>query len=122
MSFRYIQNGNPTQAFATVDLNDGVVTGDWVNVALYPHFALLLTHADVAAVVTYTIDGSAPSSTAAFTIDDAEVVVPFLYFLQDTDIAGTVELCSKGDLVGDFPGGDFSRCREAQFVAVAVFP
>ena len=56
MSFRFIQNSNPTQAFATVDLNDGVVTGDWVNMALYNHVALMLTHADVAAVVTYTIE------------------------------------------------------------------
>jgi len=45
-----------------------------------------------AGVVTYQIDGAAPTTTAAFTFDDAEVLVPFLYFLQDTDIAGTVEL------------------------------
>ena len=45
-----------------------------------------------AGVVTYTIGGSAPTSTAAFTFDDAEVVIPFAYFLEDTDIAGAVEL------------------------------
>lgn len=60
-AFRYIQNSNPTQAFPTVDLNDGAITGDWVNVALYPHFALLLTHADVAAVVTYTFQQASDS-------------------------------------------------------------
>lgn len=43
-------------------------------------------------VVTYLIDGVAPTVTAAFTFDDAEVVVPFLYFLHDADVAGAVEL------------------------------
>lgn len=45
-----------------------------------------------AGVVTYQIDDAAPTVVAAFTFDTAEVVVPYLYFLQDTDIAGKVEL------------------------------
>lgn len=45
-----------------------------------------------AGVVTYLIDGVAPTTTAAFTFDTAEVVVPFLYFLNDTDLAGAVEV------------------------------
>jgi len=35
-----------------------------------------------AGAVTYTIDGLAPTVTAAFTFDDGEVVVPFFYFLH----------------------------------------
>lgn len=43
-------------------------------------------------VVTYQIDGSAPTVVAAYTFTDALNVMPFFYFLQDTDIAGTVPL------------------------------
>tara|TARA_Y100000310_G_scaffold189267_1_gene189242 strand:+ start:77 stop:820 length:744 start_codon:yes stop_codon:yes gene_type:complete len=45
-----------------------------------------------AGVVTYTIDGSAPTTTATFTFDDAEVVCPFIYFLNDSNLAGLVEI------------------------------
>lgn len=39
-------------------------------------------HITAAGVVTYLIDGVAPSTTAAFTWDDADVVVPFIFMLQ----------------------------------------
>jgi hypothetical protein len=45
-----------------------------------------------AGVVTFEVDGSIPSTTAAFTFDDTDVVVPFLYFLNDTDLAEDVSL------------------------------
>lgn len=45
-----------------------------------------------AGVVTYEIDGVAPTATAAFTFDSADVVMPFLYFLNDTDLVDTLEL------------------------------
>ena len=45
-----------------------------------------------AGVVTYLIDGVAPSTTAAYTFTDSLNVMPFFYFLQDTDIAGAVPL------------------------------
>jgi hypothetical protein len=47
----------------------------------------LEVYVSAAGVVTYKIDGVAPTVTAAFTFDAAEVVVPFFYFLHDTDIA-----------------------------------
>jgi hypothetical protein len=43
-------------------------------------------------VVTYKIDGAAPSVTAAFTFDSGDTLIPFFYFLNDTDLAGAVEL------------------------------
>ncbi len=43
-------------------------------------------------VVTFEIDGSAPTTTASFTFDDSEVVVPFFYFLHASDVAGAVVL------------------------------
>ena len=45
-----------------------------------------------AGVVTFKVDGSEPATTSAFTFDDGEVVVPFLYFINDTDVAGEVNL------------------------------
>jgi hypothetical protein len=45
-----------------------------------------------AGVVTYKIDGQPPTATAAFTFDTGEVVVPFIYVLQDTDIMGACPL------------------------------
>jgi hypothetical protein len=35
-----------------------------------------------AGVVTYKIDGSAPSATAAFTFDDGDFVTPFMHHLS----------------------------------------
>jgi len=45
-----------------------------------------------AGVVTYTIDNAAPTVTAAYTFTDALYVVPFMYFLNDADLAGAVVL------------------------------
>lgn len=45
-----------------------------------------------AGVVTYKIDEGTPATVAAFTFDDGEVVVPFFYFLNASDVAGEVVL------------------------------
>lgn len=45
-------------------------------------------------VVTYEIDGAAPSTTAAFTFDSGDVVHPFFFFLNATDLVDTLELIS----------------------------
>jgi len=52
----------------------------------------LAVYVSAAGVVTYKVDGAAPTATAAFTFDTADVVVPFLFFLNATDVAGAVEL------------------------------
>ncbi|MDC7243656.1 MAG: hypothetical protein PQJ44_06945 [Sphaerochaetaceae bacterium] len=39
-------------------------------------------------VVTYEIDGAAPTATAAFTFDDTDVVMPFFYGLHGTTSPG----------------------------------
>jgi hypothetical protein len=43
-------------------------------------------------VCTYTIDGGAPSATNAMTFDNADVVMPFIAFLNGADVAGEVAL------------------------------
>lgn len=43
-------------------------------------------------VVTYTIDNVAPTVTAAYTFRDGIYVVPFMFFLNATDLAGQVNI------------------------------
>jgi hypothetical protein len=45
-----------------------------------------------AGVVTYLIDGVAPTTTAAFTFADTTNVMPYFYFLEDTGTAGALPL------------------------------
>lgn len=63
-------------------LNGGTTTttdttlADWVDGATHELEVLVSS----SGVVTYKFDGSAPTVVAAFTFDDAEVVVPFFFF------------------------------------------
>lgn len=63
-------------------------TDDWADTGEHE----LAVFVSAAGVVTYTIDGLAPTATAAFTFDNAEVVVPFFYLLNSSDLAGEVNL------------------------------
>lgn len=45
-----------------------------------------------AGVVTYKIDNADPTVTAAYTFTDALYVVPFIYFLNASDLAGAVNI------------------------------
>ncbi len=45
-----------------------------------------------AGVVTYLIDGVAPSTIAAFTFDDGDLVIPFIQYLQGTDFTGAFDI------------------------------
>jgi hypothetical protein len=67
-------------------LNDGTTTttdttDDWADTEIHE----LEVRVSASGVVTYKIDGLAPTTTAAFTFDDAEVVVPFIYLLAAAD-------------------------------------
>ena len=53
-------------------------TDDWADAGIHT----LGVYVDKAGAVTYTIDGAAPTTTAAFSFDAGEVVTPFLHFLQ----------------------------------------
>ncbi len=58
-------------------------TNNWADAAT----KTLQINVSAAGVVTYLIDGIAPVTVAAFTFDDAEVVLPFFYFIHDTNVA-----------------------------------
>lgn len=71
--------------------NDGTdvstdTTDTWADTATKE----LAVYVSATGVVTYTINGTAPTTTAAFTFDDGDPVVPFVRFLHDTDLCDTV--------------------------------
>lgn len=70
-------------ATITTDTTQDIVDGATVE---------LTVKVDSAGAVTYLIDGAAPTVTAAFTFDDGDVVVPFLFFLNAAGVAGAVVL------------------------------
>lgn len=65
-------------------------TNDWADTETHT----LEIYVDKARKVTYKIDGVAPTVVAAFTIDDGDVMVPFFFLLNDTDLVGAVNIKS----------------------------
>jgi hypothetical protein len=61
-------------------------TDNWADAASKK----LCTYVSAAGVVTYTIDGAAPTTTAAYTFDDGDPVVPFIHYLQASDLTDVV--------------------------------
>ena len=45
-----------------------------------------------AGVVTYTVDDVAPTTTAAFTFDDGDSLIPFIQIQHGGDVAGAIDL------------------------------
>jgi len=85
-------SGNIT--IETIDDNAGTTTtdttDDWADLASHT----LEVYVNVDGIVTYQIDGAAPTTTAAFTWDDGDTVVPFFYFIQAADFAEATYLTS----------------------------
>lgn len=74
-------------------LNDGATTttsttDTWADAATHT----LEVYVSAAGVVTYKIDGAAPTATATFTFDTGDVVIPFFSFLHASDLAGAILL------------------------------
>jgi hypothetical protein len=63
-------------------------TDNWADLAT--HELKVLVSSD--GVVTYQIDGAAPTVTAAYSFTAAATVVPFIYFLNSGDLAGAVDV------------------------------
>lgn len=81
----------------TIDDNGATTTtdtGDNITDAVAGRYC---TYVSAAGVVTYTVKiGSqaarAPTTTAAFTFDDGDPVIPHIYYLQSADLAGEIDL------------------------------
>lgn len=73
--------------------NDGTdVATDTTNTWADAASKKLCVNVSGAGVVTYTINGAAPSTTAAFTFDDGDSVIPFVAFEHGADVAGAVDI------------------------------
>lgn len=90
MAVLNVISGNIT--IETILNSAATVSTDTTNNWLDTEAHTLEVYVSKAGVVTYKIDGAAPTVTAAFTFDSGDTVVPFFYFLNDTDLAGAVEL------------------------------
>lgn len=79
--------------YTSTILNGGATTEtDTTDTVLDTVFVTYGIHVSAAGVVTFTLDGAAPTTTQAFTFDDAEIVVPFLYIINDSDLHGAVTI------------------------------
>ena len=58
---------------------------DWADLATHT----VQVKVSATGAVTYLYDGAEPTTVVAYSFDDAEVVVPFVYFLHNTDIGET---------------------------------
>lgn len=71
---------------------DGVVTTDTTDDVAEGAKHKLCTYVSAAGVVTYTVNGSAPTATAAYTFEDDASVVPFITYLHTNDVAGEIDI------------------------------
>jgi hypothetical protein len=78
-------------------LNDGATTttdltspssGDWADGATHKVKVLV----SAAGAVTYKLDETTPGAAAAFSFDSGEIITPFFYYLNDSNVAGAVVL------------------------------
>jgi len=92
MAVLNVISGNIT--IETIDDDAGTTTtdttDDWADLASHT----LEVFVNVDGIVTYQIDGVAPTTTAAFTWDDGDTVVPFFYFIHAGDFAEATYLTS----------------------------
>jgi hypothetical protein len=91
-SIGIVGTANPnTIKIQTQTASGGVTTTDttqtWADAAVHDLVILV----DSAGVVTYQIDGSAPTVTAAFTLANALTVIPFIRFTQAADVTSYVD-------------------------------
>jgi len=78
----------------TIDDNAGTTSTDTTDTWGDTEAHVLAVYVDVNGIVTYKIDGAAPTVTAAFTWDTTDTVVPFFYFIHAADFAEATYLTS----------------------------
>lgn len=66
----------------TILNNAGTTTTDTTDTLADTVSVTFRINVSAAGVVTYLIDGVAPTATAAFTFDDGDPVIPYLHYLQ----------------------------------------
>jgi hypothetical protein len=66
----------------------GITTTDTTQTSVDAATHKYCVNVSAAGAVTYTIDGAAPTVTAAVTIPDGNSVIPFVHFVESSDAAG----------------------------------
>jgi len=74
--------------YLKTNLNSGGITStdttdNWADAETHK----LCTLVSAAGVVTYKTDNAAPTTVAAFTLDDGDAVIPFVHLRHDADVA-----------------------------------
>jgi len=87
-------SGLTTCAITIKDEDDGdtVTTTDTTDTATEAVAYKYCTHVSAAGVATYTVNGAAPTTVAAYTFDDGVSVVPYYQYLHTNDVAGEIAL------------------------------
>jgi hypothetical protein len=83
---------NPNTIQLMTGNDDTDVTTDTTDTWADAASKKLCVNVSAAGAVTYTINGSAPTATAAFSFDDGDSVIPFIQFQHGADVAGAVDL------------------------------
>lgn len=78
----------------TIDDNAATTSTDTTNNWADTETHELAVYVSAAGVVTYKIDGAAPTTVAAHTIDNGDVVVPFFFFLHAATTPGAMHIVS----------------------------
>jgi hypothetical protein len=68
----------------TIDDNAATTTTDTTDNMADDETKKFCVYVSGAGVVTYKVDGNAPTATAAFTFDDGDPVIPFVHYLHAT--------------------------------------
>jgi hypothetical protein len=95
-------NPNLIKITTEVDANldgtgDGATVTDTTDTFADLATKTFCTFVSGAGVVTYTNNGAAPTATAAATLTDGMMVVPFIYFLNAADLVDTLEVTDWED-------------------------
>lgn len=84
-------------------------TDNWADAATHT----LEVRIQANGTATFLIDGAAPTTTATFTFDSGELIVPFFYHLNALDLSGAVNLkeweCGTFDSRGLQSATDYAR-------------
>ena len=83
---------DPAPIYMLTGNDDTDVSTDTTNTWADAASKRLCVYVSAAGVVTYTINGAAPTTVAAYTFDDGDSVIPFIHFLQGSDVSGAVDL------------------------------
>lgn len=90
-SIGIVTSANPAAIQLETILNNGATTTTNTTDTLADATSVKLTVlVSATGVVTYQINGVAPTTTAAFTFDDGDLVIPFIHYLQAIDLTGDI--------------------------------